>query len=313
MSHVSAEDMGNAKMDSPASNACPLCRAPSTFLFDAGDENRRVSQMRFGYWKCASCGSVYLPDPPADLARYYQSEYYDIPFLEQLKSVAAKDRNKIDMVLKFARGGRLLEIGPAFGVFAWQAKQAGFAVDVIEMDTRCCEFLRQEVGVNAIQSDVPHYAMQALTQHEVIAIWHVLEHLPEPLAFLRAAAANLAPGGILVVAMPNPDAFQFRLMGRHWPHLDAPRHLMLMPAAPFARMAREFGLEQVFLTSDDSDARSWNRFGWQRLLMNRFAGRFMQYAMFVFGYALSLLMAPFDRHAFNGSAYTIVLRKPLSS
>ncbi len=252
------------------------------------------------------------PLTPADLARYYQSEYYDIPALEQLKAVAAKDRNKIETVLKFAHGGRLLEVGPAFGVFAWQAKQAGFVVDVIEMDARCCEYLSRTIGVNAIQSDSPHRVIQAMPQHEVIAIWHVLEHLPEPLAFLRAAAANLAPGGVPVIAMPNPDAFQFRLMGRRWPHLDAPRHLALIPEALLSRKAQELELEKVYLTSDDSDARSWNRFGWQRLLMNRFAGKFMQRVMFVLGYALSLIMTPFDRKAFNGSAYTIVFRKKSS-
>ncbi len=291
---------------------CPFCRGTPTYLFGARDENRRVSEARFDYVICPSCTAIFLPDPPADLARYYQSEYYDIPAMEQLKAVAAKDRNKIETVLKFVHGGRLLEVGPAFGVFAWQAKQEGFVVDVIEMDARCCEYLSRTIGVNAIQSDSPHRVIEGMPQHEVIAIWHVLEHLPEPLAFLQAAAANLAPSGVLVIAMPNPDAFQFRLMGKHWPHLDAPRHLALIPEALLSHKAGELELEKIYLTSDDSDARSWNRFGWQRLLMNRFAGKFMQRVMFVLGYALSLIMTPFDRTAFSGSAYTIVFRKKSS-
>ena len=63
------------------------------------------------------------------------------------------------------------------------------------------------------------------------------------------------------------------------------------------------------LTSDDSDAKSWNRFGWQRLLMNRFNSNLMQRVMFVVGYVISLVFAPLDRYGFNGSAYTIVFRK----
>lgn len=259
--------------------------------------------------KCAPCQAIFLQKIPIDLARYYQSEYYDIPSLVELNAVAEKDPSKIQIVLKYSPGGRLLEIGPAFGVFAWQAKQAGFVVDVIEMDERCCDFLRHSVGVNVCRSNSPHTAMQELPLHDVIAIWHVMEHLPEPFAFLRASAANLVDGGILVIAMPNPDAFQFRLMGRRWPHLDAPRHITLIPEALLSRKASELGLERVWLTSDDSDARSWNRFGWQRLLMNRFPGKFMQRAMFIFGYALSLMMTPFDRRNFSGSAYTIVFRK----
>jgi hypothetical protein len=203
----------------------------------------------------------------------------------------------------------LLEVGPAFGVFAWQAKQAGFTVDVIEMDARCCEYLRDTVQVNVVRSDDPISAMAKLPQHDVIAIWHVLEHLPDTLGFMRAAAENLTPGGALVVATPNPAAFQFRIMGRRWPHLDAPRHLALIPAPLLASKARELGLEQVYLTSNDRDARSWNRFGWQRLLMNRFASKFMQRLMFAFGYGLNFLMGPLDRRDFKGSAYTIIFRK----
>lgn len=294
---------------STALRPCPLCGGKTHPRFTAVDENHHVSNIRFTYLKCSACQGIFLDKPPDDLGRYYQSEYYAIPPLERLQHLADKDRNKIDMVRRFVTSGRLLEVGPAFGVFAWQAKQVGFVVDVIEMDARCCEYLRHTLGVNVTQSDNPVAAMESLPQHEVIAIWHVLEHLPDSLAFLRAAAANLKPGGVLVIAMPNPDAWQFKVMGRHWPHLDAPRHVTLIPQAWISRQASALGLERVYLTSDDSDARSWNRFGWQRLLMNRFARKFMQRAMFVVGYGLSFVMAPFDRKNFNGSAYTIVFRK----
>ena len=288
---------------------CPLCNGSAGVLFAATDETHRISDDTFTYLKCEVCGCVFLKDTPADLGRYYQAEYYEIPSLDRLQQIADKDRNKIELVLRFSPRGRLLEVGPAFGVFAWQAKQAGLTVDVIEMDTRCCEYLRDTLGVNVTQSDNPPAAMKGLQPHDVIAIWHVLEHLPDPLALLRQAAENLLPGGMLVIAMPNPKAWQFGVMGKRWPHLDAPRHLTLIPARWLERQAAEFGLEKIYLTSDDSDARSWNRFGWQRLLMNRVHGKFLQRVMFVFGYGLSLLMAPLDRRNFSGSAYTVVFRK----
>lgn len=292
-----------------AGKTCPLCAGNSAALFTATDENHRVSRIRYAYSQCSLCKAIFIVNPPDDLSRYYQSDYYAIPSLEQLQKIAAKDHSKIDLVKRFVPTGRLLEVGPSFGIFAWQAKQAGFLVDVIEMDRRCCEFLQNTLGVNVTQSINPSVAMQALPSHDVIAIWHVLEHLANPLAFIESAAVNLKAGGILIIAMPNPNAWQFRVMGLHWPHLDAPRHLFLIPEASITHIATQFGLEKVFLTSDDSDARSWNRFGWQRLLMNRFSNKFMQRSMFVLGYAISLLMAPFDQSKFNGSAYTIVFRK----
>lgn len=279
------------------------------FLYDVVDENRRVSAEHFPYQRCSSCGVISIVALPLGLSRYYQSDYYEIPTLDKLSAIAAKNPGRLETVQRFLRSGRLLEVGPAFGVFAWQAKQAGFVVDVIEMDPACCDYLRHRVGVHVTQSDSPHSAMVALPQHEVIAIWHALEHLSEPLAFLKAAAANLVTGGVLVVAMPNPNAFQFKLMGRRWPHLDAPRHCTLIPAGILTQKMSELGLQRVYLTSDDADARSWNRFGWMRLLMNRFPWKLMQLAMLVPGYVLGLIMAPLDRRDFSGSAYTVVFRK----
>ncbi|MDP3229860.1 MAG: class I SAM-dependent methyltransferase [Acidovorax sp.] len=291
------------------SRPCPLCGGKAEALFTVTDENHRVSQVPYAYLKCSNCCSIFLDKPPVDLGRYYRSDYYAIPSIEQLQKIADKDHNKINTVRRFAPNGRLLEVGPAFGVFAWQAKQAGFVVDVVEMDARCCEYLQDTLGLNVTQSGDPPEAIKALPPHDVIAIWHVFEHLADPRAFLSSAAANLKPGGILVVAMPNPDAWQFRVMGRHWPHVDAPRHLFLIPENAMTNLAAQFGLEKVFLTSDDSDARSWNRFGWQRLLMNRFRSKFMQRVMFVVGYGVSLVVAALDRRGFSGSAYTIVFRK----
>jgi SAM-dependent methyltransferase len=289
--------------------ACPICSADAAPSMRATDENHRVSADEFEYAVCPGCGTVFLANPPVDLGRYYEADYYEIPPIERLTALASKDRNKIDIVNRHAAGKRLLEIGPAFGVFALQAKTDGYDVDVVEMDERCCTYLRDAVGVGVTRSNVPHEALRTLGGHDVIALWHVLEHLPAIPELIEAASANLKPGGILVIAAPNPEAAQFGSMGRHWPHLDAPRHLALIPLATLDQLAAKHGLKRVFATTDDSDARSWNRFGWQRLLMNRFRSRLMQRAMFVLGYALALAAAPFDRRRMRGSAYTAVFRK----
>lgn len=277
--------------------------------YRARDENHRCSSVEFRYATCSSCRTVFLTNPPADLPRYYAADYYDIPSLERLASISRKDRTKIEIVNRFAGGKRLLEIGPAFGVFAFQAKQDGFEVDTIEMDERCCAYLRDTVKVAAVQSLAPQEALRGMAQHDVIALWQVLEHLPDVRAVIEAAARNLADDGILVVTTPNPDATQWKIMGSHWPHLDAPRHLALIPAATLAQLGDRNGLDVLFLTSDDADARSWNRFGWQRLLMNRFGSKWLKRAMFVLGYGIGLLASPWDRRPMRGSSYTIVLKK----
>ncbi|MCK5608110.1 class I SAM-dependent methyltransferase [Candidatus Pacearchaeota archaeon] len=250
-----------------------------------------------------------MPEIPQNLEEYYGVEYYQIPSPAKLEKIAKAEYYKLDMIQKFVTTGRLLEIGPAYGVFAYQAKKAGFEVDVIEMDIRCCEYLTNVVDVNVINSASPHQAIERIRMHNVIAMWHVIEHLPNPWACLESAAKNLVPGGVLLIATPNPTAFQFRALDSLWPHVDAPRHLYLIPANLLIQRLKPFGLEPVMLTSNDKGAQSWNRFGWQRYLMNRFSNKLAQNVAFILGYIVSLPMWLWECRDFKGSAYTIIFQK----
>jgi SAM-dependent methyltransferase len=286
----------------------PGCSDTERALFSATDRNRRVGGGAFDYVRCDRCGVIRLANPPADLSAYYPDTYYALPTAERLAAIASRDPFKIGLVGRFSQPGRLLEIGPAFGTFAFQAKQAGYQVSAIEMDARCCTYLDETLGIKAIRSDAPHEVMASLGPQNVIALWHVIEHLPDPWSLIRAAARNLAPGGILVLATPNPLAWQFGVMGPAWPHVDAPRHLYLLPAASVSAFAGQHGLAVVHCDDRDRDVLQWNRFGWQRLVMNLVPdNKWTQRAAFVAGTALSVPMMPFDRRA--GSAYTLVLQK----
>ena len=63
------------------------------------------------------------------------------------------------------------------------------------------------------------------------------------------------------------------------------------------------------LDSNDADAKSWNRFGWQRLIMNRFGGPLGTALGMAAGGILSALFQPFESAALRGSSYTLVMRK----
>jgi SAM-dependent methyltransferase len=71
-----------------------------------------------------------------------------------------------------------------------------------------------------------------------VVFWHSLEHLRSPGEAIDRAAALLVPGGVLVVAIPNTGSLQARAFGERWFALDAPRHLVHVPAsALLARLA----------------------------------------------------------------------------
>ena len=73
-------------------------------------------------------------------------------------------------------------------------------------------------------------------------MWHTLEHLREAAKGLDRAVELLTPGGLLVVAVPNLDSWQARLLGDRWLALDLPRHLVHLPAATLLDRLRSRGL-----------------------------------------------------------------------
>jgi 2-polyprenyl-3-methyl-5-hydroxy-6-metoxy-1,4-benzoquinol methylase len=288
-----------------------VCGHPVTIAFTTTDRNRRLSRARFTYYRCTSCATLTLVPVPSDLEHYYPDEYYDLPrSREELLADAAPERYKLEIIDRFVATGRLVEIGPAVGRFAVVAQDAGYETSAIEMNPACCRFLRNALGIRVHETDNPSHALAADGPFDVVAMWHVLEHLSDPRAVLAAAAAALRPGGVIVLAAPNPGAFQFQVFGSRWTHVDAPRHLVLIPIAALERLARELGLESVLVTTHDAGTIGWNRFGWRESLAGFGHGSYAKRGLRLLGSLAARAMAPFDRRDHRGSTYTLVFRRP---
>lgn len=290
---------------------CSACGAAMEHFLRVRDYNRAVTADEFEYSRCPRCGLSSLANVPKDLSPYYASDYHAFPSSEDaVEAGVAHERYKIELVRQFAPQGRLLEVGPSWGAFCLLAKRAGYSVEAVEMNAACCAFLESRIGVRAICRSDEAAALSEATTPDVIAAWHVLEHLRDPWRLVGAAAERLAPGGVLVLALPNPHAFQFRVLGRIWAHVDAPRHLHLIPPELLRARAEAAGLEQVLCTTTDPGGLGWNSFGWEFSLPHLASSSFAKRALRKVGRELARLVAPIERREGAGAAYTSVFRKP---
>ncbi len=231
---------------------CPQCENNATLLVTSTDRNRRTTDQSFDYFQCERCRLVFMDPIPEDLERYYEAGYQKIPgTLAELRDVAKNERYRLEPVLRYKQSGTLLEIGPWMGIFSSNARDAGFDVSALEIDQRCVNFLNDIVGIRAFQSADPATAIDRLGKFDVIALWHCLEHLADPWYMLRKAAAHLAPGGILLVAIPNIESYEFRLLKDRWRNLDAPRHLSFYPMGALIALCEDAGLITVEATTTD--------------------------------------------------------------
>ena len=287
---------------------CRFCGGATHVFLSSPDINRGISTTKYDLRACERCGVLFVANPPQDLGRYYPSSYHPpLTSVGHLVDPHGLHQYRLDLVRRFKQRGTLLEIGPSAGIFCNLAKKAGFDVSAIEMDAACVRFLNEQIGVRAVHSDVPAGIITAeARRYDVICLWHSIEHMFEPWTLLDACAEHLAPDGILVVATPNPGAWQADAMGARWPHYDLPRHLVLLPISWIRDFARRQNLRTEMLTTRDKTAVYLGIGSWRDYLARRGTGRLRR----ALALAVGLLLAPWEAREGCGSAYTAIFRRP---
>jgi 2-polyprenyl-3-methyl-5-hydroxy-6-metoxy-1,4-benzoquinol methylase len=188
-------------------------------------------------------------------------------------------------ILSYKTGGKLLEIGPWIGIFSCNAKDSGFDVTAIDIDNDCINFLNNILGIRAIQSSNPAEAIAQMNEKfDVIAIWHALEHLPTPWLVIQKAAERLAPGGILLIAIPNVESYEFSIMKEKWRHLDTPRHLYFYPADSLIALCRANGLKKLEIKTLDELSDLLSRDTWRHWATTKINIKYVRGILGLIGY-----------------------------
>jgi SAM-dependent methyltransferase len=99
-------------------------------------------------------------------------------------------------------GRRLLDIGCNRGFLMESARRRGWQVTGVEISPESAKRARHEYGLT-VYADMSEIAADA--RFDLITAWHVLEHMLDPVAFLRQASDRLQPNGVLALQVPCFD------------------------------------------------------------------------------------------------------------
>jgi 2-polyprenyl-3-methyl-5-hydroxy-6-metoxy-1,4-benzoquinol methylase len=305
MSHLGREENRNG--GSGSFMQCPYCLGVSRFFISSTDRNRGTTDAVFDYYQCNDCGLIFMGTIPDDLVPFYKGGYQSIPrSLAELRNLAENERYRLVPILKHKKSGRLLEIGPWIGIFSCNAKDAGFDVTAIEMDRTCVDFLNDEVGIKTLQSSDPSSSLRDLDEKfDVIALWHCLEHLRNPWVMIEQAAKHLVPGGILVLALPNIESFQYSVLRSAWKHLDAPRHLFFYPTESLINLCERNGLFAREITTADELSDALSKDTWHSFATSIVRVR---YARGILALVLRLASRKYERKKNAGAGLTAVFQ-----
>jgi len=135
--------------------------------------------------------------------------------------------------------GRYLDVGCGSGGALGVAHALGWKVAGIEVDGAAAAKARRFTGELHV-GDVMT-APFAPGRFDVVTAFHVLEHVPDPVAVIRRALAWLAPGGLLIIEVPNAGGLGAALFGRAWSGLELPRHLSHFSPDTLSRAVEQAG------------------------------------------------------------------------
>jgi len=118
---------------------------------------------------------------------------------------------------------RLLDIGCGAGRYLAFARNLGWEVVGVERDVQAAQNAAQYSGGDVKAGRFEEMEFEA-GSFDAVSLWHVLEHVYDPLDTLKRIRPLLSEEGALIIGVPNMDCLQRRLFGKAWWYWEVPRH-----------------------------------------------------------------------------------------
>jgi 2-polyprenyl-3-methyl-5-hydroxy-6-metoxy-1,4-benzoquinol methylase len=198
------------------------------------------------YEICAHCGTAGLGDR-ATARDAYDATYYGegdekfIALIERMRDRTFGERAALLVRESGRAGGRVLDIGCGDGRFLAAMAERGWQIAGTELPGPAFDRARRIVGLDLREARDDLVEREGCGRFDIITLWHVLEHLPNPRQVVSRCAELMEPGGLLIVEVPNFSSRQACSTGRHWMHLDPPRHLYQYTEAGLRAMLADAG------------------------------------------------------------------------
>jgi len=211
--------------------------------------------------KCAGCEARYHTKIPADLNDIYQA-YDHSPHSKGISDEHFNYRKerfgteRVRLLQRFCGDlaeKTLLDVGCGIGDFLAAAKEACKRCIGTEFSHNLRELAKEKTGLEIYSDPLETFPEQNI---DIITAIDVIEHIPAPVVFLRAASNLLKPGGHIMLYTPNFDSFSIKVMGNYSSLLNGTGHVVLFNHTSLKHLGKLAGLEVIHTETRGLDINS---------------------------------------------------------
>lgn len=182
---------------------CPIC----------GSERILNYLKDYHYLKeCKDCKIIFTHPLHKGLAEAPGEDYY-IGNEKQLRYRVKLWRRRLKIVKKFCKSGELLDVGTGDGLFLKVAKTANLNVCGTEISSSAVRVAKNLYDLDIHLAEIENANFEE-NSFDAITIWHVIEHVRNPLEVLKKLYKLSKPGATVFVATPNLDKYLARIIYR---------------------------------------------------------------------------------------------------
>ncbi|MFH1857942.1 MAG: class I SAM-dependent methyltransferase [Candidatus Omnitrophota bacterium] len=205
--------------------SCPVCQGGSLTRYRRAKRAEvpvphSITRASYGTPKdllrCLECGVIFVhpfPAPEGLLAAYRDMKDETYFEEEQLRRVIAE--RSLGLIERFAKRGRLLDVGCFLGFFLDVARSHGWDCSGVEPSRWARKIAEDRFGLKIVGEslEASHLPESAF---DVVTLIDTLEHLPQPQAALSEARRVLKEGGFLYLSTPDIGSPAARILGDRW-------------------------------------------------------------------------------------------------
>ena len=223
-----AQSQTQCPVESQEVLCCCLCGTAEKVILYRGRAPSRTSDTDI--WRCTSpthgdftqivrcprCRLVYQdPRDPLPVIEGGYRMVVDEVYLHEAASRVSTFEKSLERIEALRATGRLLDVGCYTGVFISVASRSGWDCIGIEPSTWAADYARGQ-GLRVLNHTLREANLES-GLFDVITMWDVIEHLPDPVEEIRECYRLLKPGGLLCLSTMNVESAFARLLGKRWP------------------------------------------------------------------------------------------------